>query len=122
MDIILPNDCENAPKRRIIKNFIVSLYQKHWCELAVMLDEKFLLIPVGHSTITELEELKKFYSLIENIETLNIVDILSHGKFGACQGKLHFKNNSNMYFAYFFEFKSAATSTITQLTAYLITS
>lgn len=119
MKITIPLDCDNAPKRRIIKDFIVSVYQKKWHEVGEILDENFSLISFGENSIEVFDVLKEHFSSISKIEELAIHEILSHGKLGACNGKIKLKNQI-INFAYFIEFKSAGKNTITKITEYKI--
>lgn len=119
MKITIPNDCDNAPKRRIIKNFVVSAYKRQWQDVEEILENNFKLVNFITNPIENIEELKEYFSQISEIEELVINEILSHGKFGACNGEIKMKSKK-AHFAYFIEFKSAGKNTITKITEYKI--
>ena len=119
MKIRIPKDCDNAPKRRIIKDFILLIFQNEWQNVEQMLESNFKLTIIGKNTIEDIESLKKHFSRIPKIEELIIDEILSHGKLGACNGQIKLKKQI-IYFAYFFEFKSAGKNTIFEITEYQI--
>src|SRR5690606_15805745 len=119
MKITTPKDCDNAPKKRIIKDFLVSIFQHHWQEVEQILEPNFKFISIGKDMIEDKEGLKKHFSEVPKMEELMVVDILTHGKFGACNGEIKLKNQI-IHFAYFIEFKSAGKNTITKITEYRI--
>jgi len=119
MKIRIPKDCDNAPKRRIVKDFIISIFQSDWQTAEQMLESNFKLTSIGKNTIEDIESLKKHFSSISKIEELIVNEILSHGKLGACNGQIKLKDQI-IYFAYFFEFKSAGKNTIFEITEYQI--
>jgi len=119
MKISIPKDCDNAPKKRIIKDFVVSIFQHHWQEAEQIIEPDFKFIRVGKDIIEEKEALKKHFSEVPEIKELMIEEILTHGKFGACNGAIKLKNQI-IHFAYFIEFKSAGKNTITKITEYQI--
>ncbi|NUY82746.1 hypothetical protein HUK80_17720 [Flavobacterium sp. MAH-1] len=119
MKISYPDDCDNAPKRRAVKNFIISLYQNKFKEFDSLLDDKFELEKVGEDKIIGKLTLDKYSSTFSEITELSIKEILSHGKFGACQGYIRDKTQ-RIDFAYFFEFKSAGKNVILKVSEYKI--
>ena len=119
MKITIPHDCDNAPKRRIVKDFVISAYQQQWQEVEEILDNNFNLISFGKNSIETFEELKNHFSQISKFEELVINEILSHGKFAACNGSIKLKSKT-VHFAYFIEFKSAGKNTISKIKEYRI--
>ena len=121
MKISIPTDCDNAPKRRLIRDFILGFYQGNWKVIEGLFEEKFEWTIVGKSQLTDLHALKKHGADGKAITELTVHEILSHGKFGACHGHIHMEQQL-MHFAFFFEFKSAGKSTISKITEYSIPS
>ncbi len=119
MKIFIPNDCDNAPKRKVIKDFILAVYKNKWSEIENLLDDKFEFDMIGEVKIKEKETLKKYLSSFIKITELKINEILSHGKFGACNGEI-IVNEQQVNFAYFFEFKSAGKNIIAKIYEYKI--
>ncbi|HEV7379749.1 MAG TPA: hypothetical protein VGN64_08155 [Dyadobacter sp.] len=122
-DIILniPQDCDNAPKRRVIRDFIIAFYQNDWEAINDKLEDIFSFTIVGNRTIKTKEDLKEYlYRDIDVIE-LTIYDVLSHGKYGACNGCLKTRNEE-ISFAYFFHFQSAGKNGVSAISEYMIAS
>jgi len=119
MKLNVPTDCDNAPKRRLIKDFIIALYKNEFETIANGIEDEFEFRIIGHKTISNKEELRKY--LNKNVEALELTldEVLSHGKFGACNGMYKAKKEE-MSFAYFFEFKSAGKNTIKIISEYKI--
>lgn len=119
MKLNVPTDCDNAPKRRLIKDFIIALYKNEFETIANGIEDEFEFRIIGHKTISNKEELRKY--LVKNVEALELTldEVLSHGKFGACNGTYKTKKEE-IFFAYFFEFKSAGKYTIKIISEYKI--
>ncbi len=121
-DIILniPLDCDNAPKRRIIIDFIIACYQYDWQTIHEKLEDKFAFKIIGNRAIETNEELRQYLDRDINVIELTIDNVLIHGKYGACNGILK-SENEEISFAYFFEFQSAGKNTIKSISEYKIT-
>ncbi len=120
-DIILniPKDCDNAPKRRIIRDFVVAFYKKDWQRINEILEDKFTFKIIGDRNIEATDDFVKYLDSYINVIELNIDEILSHGKYGACNGTM--KNKAEeINIAYFFEFQSASKNTIKTISEYKI--
>ena len=119
MKISFPNDCDNAPKRKVIKDFIVAFYKNKSNEIENLLEDRFEFDIIGEIKIKEKETLKKYSSNFLKTTELKINEILSHGKFGACNGEVII-DKQKIDFAYFFEFKSAGKNVFVKISEYKI--
>ena len=121
-DIILniPQDCDNAPKRRTIRDFVTAFYKKDWQTLNEKLEDIFTFKIIGNRTIKTTDDLIKYLESDVIVVELTISDVLSHGKYGACNGVVKSKKEE-INFAYFFEFQSAGKNTIKSISEYIIT-
>ncbi len=117
MKITAPNDCDNSPKRRIVKDLLINLYNGDYDELLKNIDESFVYQRIGKPAINDKENLKKLLKKQSKPTSLTIDQILSHGKFGACNGYLEVSKGV-IHFAYFLEFKSAGSNLIKTITLY----
>lgn len=122
-DIILnvPQDCDNAPKRRVIRDFVIAFYKNEWQTINEKLEDKFTFKIIGNRTIENTDNLRKHLDSEINVIELTIDEVLSHGKYGACNGIVRSKKKE-LSFAYFFEFQSAGKNTIKTISEYIITS
>ncbi|MEG0851387.1 MAG: hypothetical protein RSF34_11150 [Flavobacterium sp.] len=114
-----PQDCDNAPKRRVIRDFVIAFYKKDWQTINEKLEDKFTFKIIGDRTIDTGDELIKYLDSDFNVIELTIHDILSHGKYGACNGIIKCKKEE-INFAYFFEFQSAGKNSIKAISEYII--
>lgn len=119
MIISFPTDCDNAPKRRLIKDFVIAVFQNKWTEIESILDDEIEFYIVGKNKIVNKVILEKYLFVKSEISKIKINEILSHGKFGACNGYL-INNTEKVDFAYFFEFKSAGKNKILKIHEYKI--
>jgi hypothetical protein len=117
MKITAPNDCDNSPKRRIVKDLLIDLYNGDYDNLLKNINESFVYQRIDKPAINNKENLKKLLKKQSKPTSLTIDQILSHGKFGACNGYLEVSKGV-IHFAYFFEFKSAGSNLIKTITLY----
>lgn len=117
----IPQDCDNSPKRRNIKDFVIAFYKKDWQTIYDKLEEKFTFKIIGNRCIETKDDLVKYLNCDLDIIELNIDNIISHGKYGACNGMVKCKREV-IFFSYFFEFQSAGKNTIKVISEYIITS
>ncbi len=115
----IPKDCDNSPKRRIIRDFVVAFYKNDWQKINEMLEDKFTFKIIGNRNIETDDEFVKYLHSFINVVELNIDEILSHGKYGACNGTIKYKAKEVNY-AYFFEFQSAGKNTIKIISEYKV--
>lgn len=118
MEIHAPKDCDNAPKRRTIRDFIISYSGKDAHRLLTFLAGEFIFLQAGDREITDKEDLTAHVRSMAAVKKLYFEQIITHGKFGAANGRLITSRNTG--FAYFFEFKSAGSPLIRKITAYLV--
>jgi hypothetical protein len=115
----IPEDCDNAPKRRVVRDFIIACYKKDWDIVDDALEDMFEFRITGLRVIESKEELRKYLDENVSFNELTIDEVLTHGKFGACNGTLKSKKEE-ICFAYFFEFKSAGKNSIKTISEYKV--
>lgn len=116
----IPKDCDNAPKRKVIRDFIVDLYKQDFSKIGQVVEDDFEFRIIPNKTIKNDQELKIYLNKNKNVIELTLEEVLSHGKYGACNGSYKTENKL-IHFAYFFEFKSAGKNTIKIISEYKIT-
>ncbi len=119
MRITAPHDCDNSPKRRILKDLLIGLYGGDYDDFLKNIHESFVYQRIDTPSISNKEDLLNYLKKQSKVKNLTITQILSHGKFGACNGHMEdFKGIT--HFAYFFEFTSAGSKLIKTITLYQI--
>ncbi|WP_231463837.1 hypothetical protein [Pedobacter sp. Leaf132] len=119
MKIIAPNDCDNSPKRRVVKDLLINLYTGNYDNFLENVNESFIYQRINKPAINNKKDLKELLKKQSRPTTITINQILSHGKFGACNGYLD-DSIGITHFAYFFEFKSAGSNLIKTMTLYQV--
>lgn len=113
MDLIIPKGCDNAPRKQIVIDFTV----------AVLTEQSDVIEDYSHETITwheikdhkEIEGVNNLISVLQNegrdiIETLEIYQVITHGKFASINGVISFANGAKVDFCDVYTFSSAAKS------------
>lgn len=122
MKIIIPKGCDNAPRKQIVIDFTV----------AVLTAQTENIKEYAHETVTwkeikdnsEIEGLKSLLSSLENegdrmIDTLEIYQVITHGKFASINGLISLSDGSKIDFCDVYTFSSAAKSgKVTEVKSY----
>ncbi|MBO0473047.1 hypothetical protein IGL98_003073 [Enterococcus sp. DIV0840] len=115
-------NCDNAPKRRMIRDCIVAAASRNQYLLESMLSDSFRCIIPNKKAI---EDKNTFIELIlkETIEIgfLEIQSILTHGNEGSAHGIITTKAGAKIYFSIIIRFKSnQKDAQISEITSFLI--
>ena len=120
--ITVPNDCGNAPKKIILRDFNISLIIKDYSTLLEKTADDITWIIIGDEIIEGKRDfIKKVDELYEDkITELLIHDIITHGYVASVHGKLIGPNES-FHFCHIFKFTGASkTAKIKKITSYII--
>ena len=112
IDILIPDDCDNAPRRLTLVNIYKAIASK---------DEEFIADHIMSDVVWDLIAEKKRVGTSETITYFNeLVDtkmikieintVLTHGRYGAVNGCFIFKEKPSMSFCDMYTFSSAAKS------------
>ncbi|MGO3048636.1 DNA-binding protein [Staphylococcus casei] len=115
-------NCDNAPKRRLMLEFLIGCALVEKEKLIKTVTENFIWNVVG---AFQIQGLDAFYEELEahqvEIASLNVTQNISHGKLGALHGTQIAKDGSTIYFADFFEFEShQKDAKVKAITSYVI--
>lgn len=116
MKLVIPSDCDNAPKHRIIRDLNIAFAKGDVDALKANFHNDITWEMIGDRVLTGIQEVTDFLlSIKENKATaLELKQILTHGKHAAASGILTF-NNNKVYFHDFYEFSSAGSSLIKKI-------
>ncbi|MCD8821399.1 helix-hairpin-helix domain-containing protein [Staphylococcus gallinarum] len=114
--------CDNAPKQRIMLDFLIASALVNKEQLIAVLSEDFIWKVPG---AFELKGLDAFYDELSehqvDIKQIVINDNISHGKVGSMHGEQLQSDGSKLWFADFFEFEShKKNAKIKTVTSYVI--
>lgn len=107
--IQIPSNCGNAPKQQKIIDFIVALAKEKWDDAFAMLADDVHLEVVGRPPVQGLSEVQK---LIEAdgkgspLKTLQIDQVISHGKICTARGTQVFADGGKVAFSSWYTFES----------------
>ncbi len=124
VDIFVEENCNNAPKKQFVKDFLIAIATSDLEAVANMLDDNVTLEAVGHKMISEKESVMR--ALVENntlrgVFKLTVRNILSHGNKCAAEGVMSYKDGSEVAFCGIYTFTShSKDAKIKKITMYSI--
>lgn len=99
--------CDNAPKRRIIRDYLVLLWMENKNNLLEVITEDVSLHRVDTEPVQGIDAaVTTVNPEKEPLSSLEITRILSHGKEGAAHGVITFNTGAQVHFAEFYTFES----------------
>lgn len=124
--IITVEDCGNAPKKQIIRDFLTALAERNTENAVQLIDNEICLHAPNQSKMVGLESVMRYLQqklIGENVEQLKIDNILSHGNQCAANGSMNRQNGTTTWFSAFFLFDGyRKNAKIKEITLYTISS
>jgi hypothetical protein len=120
--ITVPEDCGNAPKKRILRDFNIFLIIKDYTTLIENIADDITWNIIGDEVIEGKSEfINKIDELYKDkITELLIYDIITHGYVASAHGKV-IGTNEHLHFCHIFKFTGASkTAKIKKITSYII--
>ncbi|MGB3633319.1 MAG: nuclear transport factor 2 family protein [Rubrobacteraceae bacterium] len=123
VDVVVEEDCGNAPKKVLIKDWLVSLATGEIDAVTSQLTEDAQWDVAGSRAA---EGMKGVSTIVAELGTLPVAtlvigNILSHGKRVAADGSLRLRDGREVRFAYFFTFSGhGRTAKISEISTYAI--
>ncbi len=112
-------DCGNSPKNNLVANLFVALVTQNKNLLKSYIKPNFTCINSSEQSLEESLENQTFYNFKPIKKgTLHVLNITSHGKFAAANGKIQFSPKKFAYVSAFFEFNSASAKALSQVHLY----
>jgi ketosteroid isomerase-like protein len=120
--LIAPTDCDNAPKKRMIRDYTIATAKADRKTLEALLVENFVWEVPGEFEIRgRTKFMEELFSHSEPIRSLELEHIITHGKCGALNGEMVTKKGQHVYFADVFEFENhTKDAKITKIISYVI--
>lgn len=115
-------DCDNAPKKRIIRDYLVASGSGERAALESVLEESFVWTVPGEFQIKGREAfIKELQANLQEISTLEIQSLLTHGKEGSAHGTVITKKGKHVFFSDIFTFQSNKKGAkISKLTSFVV--
>ncbi len=120
--LIAPTDCDNAPKKRIIRDYTIATAKADRKTLEALLVENFVWEVPGEFEIRgRTKFMDELFSHFEPVSSLELENIITHGKLGSLNGTMITKEGQHVYFADVFEFENhAKDAKIIKIISYVI--
>lgn len=120
--VICPDDCGNAPKKRVLKEFIIACAKKDIGVLTEYSAENIEWTFVNDTVVQGREK------IIQEIETkltkkiieVEILNIITHGHTAAANGKIELEDHSIYSFCHVYRFVSPGKNKIKEITSYVL--
>lgn len=92
MKIVVPEDCENAPRKELIRDFNIAFAENKKDKILEFMANDIVWVMVGKKIMNGKEEAAKFLETIgdEIAEELILDTIITHGDTAACDGVIKF--------------------------------
>ncbi|QDP40369.1 hypothetical protein [Radiobacillus deserti] len=120
--ILCPADCENSPKKKVLKELIIAFSTKNSNTIS-----KYTMKDICWNIVNDLtvQGNEKVAEVLENritskIVQIEILNIITHGKTASVNGTIILEDNTIYSFCNVYTFVSAGKSTIKEITTYAI--
>lgn len=81
-----PDDCKNAPRKLVIRDFLVAFYQRDVDSLRAMLREDIRWEIVGSEAFDDLDQVLGWVQQQAAVDELHITSVITHGTDCAADG------------------------------------
>jgi len=124
MDVEVKEDCENAPRKEILRDFNIALAKGNVGEVLGWVSDDIAWNLVGNQQVTGKEDFEKaLRGSNTKVARLTIENIITHGKSAAVDGELELTNGFRISFCDVYGFTSAGRAAkIRSITAYVVSS
>lgn len=124
INVTVAEDCGNAPKKQIIRDFLIACANTDIESAAGMVEDGIALTIPGQVSLAGKDVVKEQLrtdASREKVAELVIDNTLSHGDRGAANGTLVFESGDKIAFASFYVFTShSKDAKLKEITAYSI--
>lgn len=116
-----PKDCGNAPRKMVIRDFLVALYQQDDADVAAALRDNVRWEVIGSTVQEGLDEVGDWVRQQPPAAELHIATVLTHGTDCAADGRVVHVDGSTTHFSHMLFFTGhTKTAKIKKLRSYLI--
>ncbi|WP_099222643.1 nuclear transport factor 2 family protein [Listeria costaricensis] len=120
--VVAPRDCENAPKKGIMRDYLIASGAVDRKRLTELLTADFIWRVPGEFEMAGRERfIEELERNKETVSSLVIDSIVSHGKEGVAHGTMTTTQGMHVYFADFFRFENhKKEARIQSITSYVL--
>ncbi|MBC1793042.1 nuclear transport factor 2 family protein [Listeria booriae] len=120
--VICDFECDNAPKKRMIRDYLIASATANQADLEAVLEADFVWTVPGEFQIEGRQEfIEELAAHAQPISTLEIQSLLTHAKGGSAHGTVTDKRGKKVYFSDIFVFRSSRKDAkISGLTSFVV--
>lgn len=118
--IVSPADCENAPKKKFLKDLIIAFATKDFLFVSQYTSEDIYWNIINDILIQGHEEVVKALEISSRISEIEILNIITHGKAASVNGTVKFEDNNISSFCNVYTFVSAGKNTVKEIISYVV--
>lgn len=121
MKITVPKDCDNAPKRRIIRDFNLAFAHADLEAIAEYVHQDAVWNMVGDKEVVGRDAIIAYLGTLnyQKATAIELQVIITHGKFASAMGTLSY-GKETIAFNDTYEFTSAGSSILKKFTSFAI--
>lgn len=113
MKIIIPKGCDNAPRKQIVIDFTVAILKQQNEIVEEYADESIVWFQLKDNK--KIESLSSLITIFQEenkdiIETLEVYQVITHGKFASINGVISLANGTKVDFCDVYIFSNTAKS------------
>ena len=122
MKLNIQTDCENLPKKELIKNLTISFASYDFPQITKHLDKNVKWTLVGDKPILGRDAFMSALKEMSHnkVRELTIHSIVSHGNEATVNGEMILEDESQVGFSDFYEFDSAYNTLVKSIVSYVI--
>lgn len=119
LQIDISDDCGNTPKTELLKKLNIAFAEGDITTMLGLFANNIVWEMVGDRVIKGKDHIGQYLLENNDVKATRLVlhQVITHGKFASAHGLLEFKN-MNIAFADFYEFSSAGSEQIINITSY----
>ena len=113
MKLMIPNGCDNAPRKKVVIDFMVAILKKQNDIIKEFADEAIIWYQLKDNKKIEGQSLFIIMLIEENkeiVDCLEIYQVITHGKFASINGVISLANGVKIDFCDVYMFSNAAKS------------
>lgn len=120
--VISPEDCGNAPKKRVLKELIIACAKKDFSVVTEYTAENIEWNVVNDAVVTGRDKVIQALEnkLTKKIIQIEILNIITHGHTAAANGTVELEDHSVYSFCNVYRFVSPGKNKLKQITTYVI--
>lgn len=122
LDVIdIPENCGNAPRKMVIRDFLIALYQRDIPQLREALKDDVDWDVIGSTQLQGVDEAISWVETQPDATALHLHTVITHGTDCAADGRVTYTDGTEVAFNYVFIFAGhAKTAKIKAIRSYLV--